>query len=109
MGSVLCENTIPEGLLGVGKQIMITGSELTFDYRIQIYTPPSMLRGNPQPVITNVAAIVGYGQTFVLTFSSPDAAVVISRYGLSHLAKGHCMPYRQQFEAASRPQSRHLV
>ncbi len=66
---------------------MVTGSEATADYRVQIWTPSYLLSGLPRPVIASASPLIIPGSRFPIQWSGIDTIdrVVISKMpGVTH-------------------------
>lgn len=50
-------------------QLWISGSEVTGEFRGQIYTPDYFYSGKPRPVITTAPSTVDYGENFTFGYS----------------------------------------
>lgn len=68
-------------------QVMVTGSEATVEYRVQIWTPPYLLNGLPRPTIVSAPELIAPGSRFPIQWSGVDTIdrVVISKLpGVTH-------------------------
>lgn len=66
---------------------MVTGSEATQDYRVQIYTPPYLSNGLARPLIVSASEIISPGARFPIQWSGVDTIdrVVMSKMpGVTH-------------------------
>lgn len=61
-------------------EVLVTGSEATVDYRVQIYTPPYLQGGGARPTIGSAPTVIVPGTSFTIAFSNVDT---IDRSGLS--------------------------
>lgn len=64
-------------------EVLVAGSEVTSEYRAQLYTPDYLHTQKPRPVITTVAADVPYASNFTISFSN---VTTVDRVVLNRLA-----------------------
>ena len=67
--------------------MLISGSEVTAERRVQIYTPDYLLTGKPRPLITAAPSQLNYGQQFGTAFTNvPDInrVVLLRLAGATH-------------------------
>lgn len=68
--------------------MLVAGSEVTAEHRVQLYTPAYLQNGRPRPVITSVSSkSVTYSQNISVSFSnvaSVDRAVLNRYTGATH-------------------------
>lgn len=68
--------------------MLVAGSEVTAEHRVQLYTPAYLQKGQPRPVITSVSTNnVTYSQNISVGFSNVTSIdrVVLNRYtGATH-------------------------
>ena len=67
-------------------QVWISGSEVTAEFRGQIYTPDYLKNGKPRPNITDTPTSVMYGETFSFAF---DNVETVDRVVFLRLAGAH--------------------
>ncbi|KAL0048178.1 hypothetical protein WJX82_009358 [Trebouxia sp. C0006] len=69
-------------------EVLVAGSEVTAEHRVQLYTPAYLQNGRPRPVITSVSSkSVTYSQNISVSFSnvtSVDRAVLNRYTGATH-------------------------
>ena len=76
-----------EAFLTSNADVFVSGSETTFEHRVQIYSPDYLHTGKPRPVIAKVQATLGYSQNFTIGFANVSRLdrVVLNRYsGATH-------------------------
>ncbi|KAK9863321.1 hypothetical protein WJX84_008258 [Apatococcus fuscideae] len=74
-------------ILTTNADVMVTGSEATEEYRVQIYTPPYLSSGFPRPVVVSAPEIISPGSRFPITWTGVDTIdrVVMSKMpGVTH-------------------------
>ena len=54
-------------------QVLVAGSEVTLEYRIQVYTPPYFLNGKPQPVIGKYPVNMSWNLQYEVTWSGTSS------------------------------------
>ncbi|KAK9858854.1 hypothetical protein WJX84_007502 [Apatococcus fuscideae] len=64
-------------------EVLVTGSEATVDYRVQIFTPPYLQGGGARPTISSAPTNIVPGTSITISFSNVDT---IDRVVLSKLA-----------------------
>ena len=64
-------------------QVLVAGSEVTSEYRAQLYTPDYLHTEKPHPVITTAPAEVPYATNFTISFSN---VTTVDRVVLNRLA-----------------------
>ncbi|KAK9865439.1 hypothetical protein WJX84_011107 [Apatococcus fuscideae] len=68
-------------------EVMVTGSETTVEYRVQIWTPPYLLNGAARPVIVSAPGLIAPGAQIPIRWSGVDTIdrVVLSKMpGVTH-------------------------
>lgn len=78
---MLCRRATPEQHDSV--QVLVAGSEVTLEYKIQVYTPPYLLGNNSRPVIGQAPANVTWGRRYQVSWSGAPS---IDRVVLQKLA-----------------------
>lgn len=63
-------------------QVLVAGSEVTSEYRVQLYTPDYLQTGKPRPAITTAAADMSYDGNYTVGFSN---VTVVDRVVLNRL------------------------
>ena len=91
--------------------VMVTGSEATVEYRVQIWTPPYLLNGLPRPNIVSAPELIAPGSRFPIQWSGVDTIdrVVLSKMpGVTHSHPHGCSPVGACMHCSgSRDQCRH--
>ena len=64
-------------------QVLVAGSEVTLEYRVQLYTPDYLQTGKPRPVIANAAATMQYASNYTVGFTNVTS---VNRVVLNRLA-----------------------
>lgn len=59
-----------EAFLTSNAEVFVSGSETTFEHRVQIYTPDYLHTSKPRPVIKTVQRTLGYSQNFTIGFAN---------------------------------------
>eukprot|EP00891_Asterochloris_glomerata_P003681 jgi/Astpho2/3681/Aster-04872 len=68
-------------------EVMVMGSEVTEEYRVQVFTPPYLQTGASRPTITTAPAAVGYAKQFSVGYkgtTSIDRVVMIRQSAVTH-------------------------
>ncbi|KAK9812389.1 hypothetical protein WJX73_007024 [Symbiochloris irregularis] len=70
-------------------EVLAAGSEVTLEYKVQIYTPPYLLTGKPRPVIQSAPESVTWHQQYSLRWSGTTS---IERVVLQKMSDNtHCL------------------
>lgn len=64
-------------------QVLVAGSEVTSEYRVQLYTPDYLQTAKPRPAITTAAATMSYDTNYTIGFSN---VTMVDRVVLNRLA-----------------------
>ena len=54
-------------------QVLVAGSEVTLEYKIQVFTPPYLLNGNPRPAIETSPTNMTWHHPYDITWSGTDS------------------------------------
>ena len=64
-------------------QILVAGSEVTLEYKVQVFTPPYLLSDKPRPLITSAPESITWHQYYLVQWSD---APLIDRVVLQKLS-----------------------